>query len=88
MKKSCKNCNHFEHCVRVYNLDSRCVDYEAKPLTNEQWFCGLSTEEKAEFLVKIEMSAMHPVKRGAVDMEKFIEEVAEWLKQPHTTIKE
>ena len=52
-------------------------------LTNEEWFCNLSTEEKAEFFVKIEMSAMHPVKRGAVDMEKFIEEVAEWLKQPH-----
>ena len=53
--------------------------------TNEEWFCGLSTEEKAEFFVKIEMSAMHPVKRGAVDMEKFIEEVAEWLKQPHNS---
>ena len=51
--------------------------------TNEEWFCGLSTEEKAEFLVMIQMSVMHPVKRGAVDMEKFIEEVVEWLKQPH-----
>jgi len=23
-----------------------------KPMTNEQWFCGLSTEEKAEWLSK------------------------------------
>lgn len=53
-------------------------------MTNEEWFCTLSTEEKAKFLVMIQMSVMHPVKRGAVDMEKFIEEVAEWLKQPHT----
>lgn len=53
-------------------------------MTNEEWFTSLTTEEKAEFLVKIELSAMHPVKRGAVDMEKFIEEVVEWLKQPHT----
>ena len=55
----------------------------AKPMTNEEWFCQLSTEEKAEFLVMIQMSVMHPVKRGAVDMDAFIEEVADWLKQPH-----
>ena len=51
--------------------------------TNEEWFIGLSTEEKAEFLVMIQMSVMHPVKRGAVDMDKFIEEVVDWLKNPH-----
>ena len=64
------------------------LDYDAimddVPMTNEEWFCKLSTEEKAEFLVMIQMSVMHPVKRGAVDMEKFIEEVVEWLEQPHT----
>ena len=54
-----------------------------KQMTNEEWFCGLPTEEKAEFLVMIQMSVMHPVKRGAVDMDMFIEDVAEWLKQPH-----
>lgn len=48
-KKICKNCNHFDKCVRVYNPYSCCVDYEAKPLTNEEWFCGLSTEEKAKW---------------------------------------
>ena len=55
----------------------------AEPHTNEEWFSTLSTEEKAKFFVMIEMTAMHPIKRGAVDMEKFIEEVVEWLKQPH-----
>ena len=66
-------------------LDWMAWDKERKAnMTNEEWFCGLSTEEKAEFFVKIELSAMHPVKRGAVDMEKFIEEVVDWLKQPHT----
>ena len=52
-------------------------------MTNEEWFCSLPTEEKAEFLVMIQMSVMHPVKRGAVDMEKFIEEVVDWLKGKH-----
>lgn len=53
-------------------------------MTNEEWLNTLPTEEKAKFLVMIEMTAMHPVKRGAVDMEKFIEEVVEWLKQPYS----
>ena len=52
-------------------------------MTNEEWFASLPTEEKAEFLVMIQMSVMHPVKRGAVDMEKFIEEVVDWLRNPH-----
>lgn len=52
-------------------------------VTNEEWLNTLPTEEKAEFLVKIVMTAMHPVKRGGVDMEKAIEEVTEWLKKPH-----
>ena len=52
-------------------------------VTNEEWLNTLPTEEKAEFLVKILMTEMHPVKRGGVDMEKAIEEVTEWLKQPH-----
>lgn len=55
-------------------------------MTNEEWFCGLSTDEKAEFLVMIQMSVMHPVKRGAVDMDAFIEEVADWLKQLHSEV--
>ena len=52
-------------------------------VTNEEWLNTLPTEEKAGFLVKIVMTAMHPVKRGGVDMEKAIEEVTEWLKKPH-----
>lgn len=51
--------------------------------TNEEWLNTLSTEKKAEFLVKIVMTAMHPVKRGGVDMEKAVEDVTEWLKKPH-----
>ena len=52
-------------------------------MTNEEWLHTMNAEQLPEFLVMIQMSVMHPVKRGAVDMEKFIEEVVEWLKQPH-----
>jgi len=79
----CKDCEHFDKCVRGYMPD--CPVYYPKKgiMTNEEWFCGLSTEEKAEFFVKIELSAMHPVKRGSIDTKKFIEDVTEWLKQQH-----
>lgn len=82
------NCEHCEHFVKdaygqwVCEFDGECENM-VREMTNEEWFCSLSTEEKAEFLVMIQMSVMRPVKRGAVDMEKFIEEVAEWLKNPH-----
>jgi len=82
----CDGCKHAEQCPAKAEHGGaiRCSAYKPQEQTNEEWFCQLSTEEKAEFLVKIELSAMHPVKRGSVDMEKFIEEVVEWLKQPHT----
>ena len=74
-----------------YGYNQPCTHCDGKgfvePHTNEEWFCSLSTEEKAKFFVMIEMTAMHPIKRGAVDMEKFIEEVVEWLKQPHNSPK-
>ena len=51
--------------------------------TNEEWFCSLSTEEKAEFLAK---------KCGEISCKFFLGEAeeifsrywVEWLKQPHT----
>ena len=73
----------YEEYKRMTNEYCRNVAHREHEQTNEEWFCSQSTEKKAEFLVMIQMSVMHPVKRGAVDMEKFIEEVVEWLKQPH-----
>ena len=73
----------WQYCVARMKKCDMCNGTGEVPMTNEEWFCSLSTKEKAEFLVKIELSAMHPVKRGAVDMDKFIEEVVDWLKNPH-----
>ena len=81
-KGVCKDCNNRKYCEDYKPNKWQCEDYESQH-TNEEWFCQLPTEEKAKFFVMIEMTAMHPIKRGAVDMEKFIEEVVEWLKQPH-----
>lgn len=55
-------------------------------MTNEDWFCGLSTEEKAKFLRQIYRDGRDDyVGEWYEQTEKDFEE---WLKQPHTTIKE
>ena len=79
----CDGKGEYMHQCGGYRPCEHCNGTGKIEATNEEWFCGLSTEEKAKFFVMIEMTAMHPIKRGAVDMEKFIEEVVEWLKQPH-----
>ena len=57
-------------------------------LTNEEWLCSIPTEEKANFLVMVEMLGMSALKRSTVDIEKFTEEVIAWLKQPYKGGKE
>ena len=83
----CKTCKHANYCEIVaggYSSQVKsCRDYRKGEMTNEEWLHTMNAEQLAEFLVMIQMSVMHPVKRGAVDTEKFIEEVVEWLKQPH-----
>ena len=80
----CFNCNDRKNC---YTKPKDCTrikeEIGLQDMTNEEWLHTMNAEQLAEFLVMIQMSVMHPVKRGAVDMEKFIEEVIEWLKQPH-----
>ena len=80
---TCESCEYAQYCGAT-EIMRKCERHNKKvKQTNEEWFCSLSTEEKAKFLVMIEMSAMHPVKRGSIDTKKFIEDVTEWLKQPH-----
>lgn len=55
--------------------------------TNEEWLCSIPTEEKANFLVMVEMLGMSALKRSTVDIEKFTEEVIAWLKQPYKGVK-
>ena len=50
--------------------------------TNEEWFCGLSTEEKAKFFDKICYSAWSDVNSRFRDMADYTDwEV--WLKEKH-----
>ena len=57
-------------------------------LTNEEWFCGLSTEEKADLMSRIvDCSNCHIPKDGRSCMGTYSgcwHEIIKWLKQPHT----
>ena len=57
--------------------------------TNEQWFCRLSTKEKAEWIAKQKCDGCndnpYDEKHGTCKycMAKKTEKIREWLKQPH-----
>ena len=78
----CKHCEHYvtDACGdKVCAFDGDCENYVQN---NEEWFCGLSTEEKAKFLRKI-------YRDGRDDYvgewyEQTEADFVEWLKQPHT----
>ena len=61
----------------------KCIAYQEEPQTNEQWLCGLSTEEKADLLFgTFYLAGRNDEKRGDW---KGVDTIMEWLKQPHTT---
>ena len=78
----CHNCDgngRFEvedNGVVMQGVYWRCPNCGGKgivePLTNEEWFCGLSTEEKAKRIINI-----------AVNSDCDYRTIVEWLKQPH-----
>lgn len=84
----CFNCNDRKQC---YTKPKDCTRIQEEiglqEMTNEEWFCSLSTEEKAkvlacEFIVACDDYAYSNNKETW--NEKYW---VEWLKQPHT-IKE
>lgn len=78
----CSTCKHANYCEIVaggYSSQVKsCRDYRKGEMTNEEWFCGLSTEEKAEILVGIaDMGEVPTVRKDN------IKAIVGWLKQPH-----
>lgn len=75
-------------------INEYCRNVAHKPMTNEEWFCSLSTEEKAKFifwqhfdvygktLYELMVNASKGVSRDK-QAEVMIGAVVEWLKQPH-----
>ena len=78
----CKDCEHFDKCVRGYMPD--CPVYYPKKgiMTNEEWFCLLSVEDKA-------MALEEAIRNKMLEPKPFCHEVAnneywlKWLKEKH-----
>lgn len=85
-------CPHFKRCHPVvwdkYG--------KIKPLTNEEWFCGLSTEEKAKFLFEHGVIGCQFCKGDCVEIDYKTKEckynvspsysytgIVMWLKEKH-----
>jgi len=63
-------------------LDWIKFDKERKAnMTNEQWFCGLSTEEKAKTIICLAVNSMHKKRKGLI--ENDVNEIMRWLKEKH-----
>lgn len=63
-------------------------DLVVHEVTNEEWFCSLSTEEKADFMSRVLGCSNCPIpKDGRSCMGTYSgcwHEIIKWLKQPHT----
>ena len=48
----CKTCKFYHICQgRLNETVSECARYKSAEQTNEEWFCQLSTEKKAEVII-------------------------------------
>ena len=81
-KYLCADCVSKEQCNGEWTM--HCASYKKEPMTNEEWFCGLSTEEKAEFFHNIVIRAMQATWDGKKpDFPAYLYDWNMWLKQPH-----
>lgn len=90
----CKSCEHFvkdAYGQFVCEFDGECENM-VREMTNEEWFCKLSTEEKAKWIQYVICHCRHCNADNAFlcqfyDKVGFVpcvgDGLVEWLKQPH-----
>ena len=82
----CRDCEHFDKCV-MQPMDCAIfmADKKPKKQTNEEWFCGLSTEEKARWLYDHYVNARAEEFYGRP--EKTLCDYQKWLVDVHKKIE-
>ena len=85
----CPNCNGTGNIANGMWLCCECEgtgyiedEMPQKMLTNEEWFCSLSTEEKADLLAEL-VWWIHPSVQGGRKVELTKESFLRWLKEKH-----
>lgn len=78
-------CGITEYCeMRIGDectLGSPCP--HQKPLTNEEWFNGLSITEKAKWLSRHSQYMYHCGEKQAMPKTMYEEDFVQWLKEKH-----
>ena len=81
----CPKCKFYSICGgRLNETVENCVRFKSAEQTNEEWFCGLSTEEKAKVFANATYSTAETpltILWGGKEAERKKWEL--WLKQPH-----
>ena len=70
----------------VYGEDDRIVSVgKQKPMTNEEWFCSMSTEEKVKALLDLREQIRQKMRAELGSENKFHkgDYYREWLKEKH-----
>lgn len=78
MNEICLSCKKHTKCGRAIHETIGCGYYA--PLTNEEWFCSLSTEEKAKWIAEEKMNRGYFI---FPSMEEAIQDALEWLNEKH-----
>lgn len=76
----CNSCSPRKGCTADKNR-TECKYYQ--PMTNEEWFNGLSTETKARIMHLVYIAGYKDGYNG--DETIPLRDIKEWFKQPHTT---
>ena len=84
MTKLCNTCEYLKFCARSGIEEVGCDRYKRDTTTNEEWFCGLSTEEKAKWLSNNSQFMYACGHQQAIPKTMYEEDWEWWLKQPHT----
>ena len=91
----CPSCNEDGRTQYFDYPCIRCGGTGVIEVTNEEWFCSLSTEEKARFITRygIRRQVLHSFETVGESIQKstdrhlgttdIYEPIEEWLKQPH-----
>lgn len=82
----CKGCGMMDVDDGIFTIHGYDCDYclgtgYIEPMTNEEWFCGLSTEDKAEVLYKFYCDGRNDELQRYVSINE--KSFVDWLKQPH-----
>ena len=81
---SANQCQYGDMCKPKYDIGG-CSHYrEKRPQTNEEWFCNLSTAEKAKWLYDHYVNARADEYYGR--QEKTLSEYQKWLVSVHRKI--